>query len=96
MYRYVSKTGLNRQVTSAADRAALTKAGWVYRGISFYGGNPTGNPAVIDPQFSIAIMPDTQMEDVWDRYAVRQSHHLACESAQLRSICGSCCIPATW
>lgn len=64
VYRYIGMGGLNRQVTSAADRAALTKAGWIYRGISFYGGNPAGNASVIDPRFAIAIMPDTQQE-VW-------------------------------
>jgi hypothetical protein len=52
-----TKNGRHRYETLNADRIALRATGWTELGVAFYGGKPP-----VDPTFSIAIMPDTQVE----------------------------------
>ena len=50
----------HRQVVTPAQRDALTTAGWLAEGITFYVSAKAPSP--VDTKFSIAVLPDTQQE----------------------------------
>jgi hypothetical protein len=51
------KNGIHRFLSSAADSAALTAAGWTREKVRFYAGKPIANTT-----FTFAVYPDTQEE----------------------------------
>lgn len=58
VYRFRKNT-LHRAAVSQADRDALTAAGWQQETVSFYA---VAEAAPVDTRFSIAIIPDSQLE----------------------------------
>ena len=70
VYR-VRRGGIHEQVASAAQRDDLVAQGWVYEKIAFYAApssstsppvDPTPPPTDDDSQFTIAVIPDSQLE----------------------------------
>jgi hypothetical protein len=66
-----AKGGTHRYVTSAADKAALTAAGWRRERVRFYLA-----PAAVDPKFTIAVYPDTQQEVGTDQRFLNRAQYL--------------------
>jgi len=62
VYRFVSSTlAKHRFATTVAERDSLSAAGWTAEGIKFYVA-----PSAVDTKFSLAIIPDTQQEIVYN------------------------------